>query len=126
MGLKRVVLAIDDEMMLLDLFQKMLIPDYDVKTANSAADALQYLNSEKADVILLDIEMPNITGFEFLNEIRKIPHYYNIPVIIVSGYSGDVFIKKAVESGAANVLQKPVKKEILIETIEKAIASKNG
>jgi CheY-like chemotaxis protein len=121
---KKIVLAIDDEKMLLDLVEKMLAPEYDVKTANSALEAMHYLNTSKADIILLDIEMPNITGFEFLNEIEKIPSYANVPVVIVSGYSGEVFVKKALDSGAADVLKKPVKKEVLIDTIEKALARK--
>ena len=52
---KKVVLAIDDNVMLLELFQKMLDFKYTVRTAESASTALYFLNSNKADIILLDI-----------------------------------------------------------------------
>lgn len=125
MGEKKTILAIDDEMMLLDLFKKMLTPEYNVQTVSSASDAINYLNNNKADVILLDIEMPNISGFEFLKDIREIPSYMDAPIIIVSGNSGEDFLNKAKNSSAFDVLTKPVKKEVLIDTIERSMAKKN-
>ena len=124
MGSKKTVLAIDDNEMQLGLFQKILFSKYDIRTVNSASSALAYLNSDKANIILLDIEMPNISGFDFLFDIRKIPSYMDVPIIIVSGNSSQDFLAKARSSSAADVLTKPVKKETLIETIEKALAKK--
>ena len=119
---KKTVLLIDDNLMLLDLVQKMLSETYDVKTVNSASGAIKYLNSSHADVILLDIEMPNISGFDFLNDVRCIPSYMKVPIIIVSGNSGEDFFTQARNSSAFDVLTKPVKKEKLIDTIEKSLA----
>ena len=119
---KKIVLAIDDNLTMLDLFQQMLVPKYDVRVVSSATDALHFLNQNKMDIILLDIEMPNISGFDFLFDIRKIPSYMDVPIIIVSGNSGQDFLNKARNSSAADVMTKPVKKEALIETIEKALA----
>ena len=124
MGEKKIVLAIDDNMMQLDMFQKMLEVKYDVRTANSASHALNYLNTDKADIILLDIEMPNISGFDFLLDIRRIPSYMDVPIIIVSGTVGPGFADQAKAASAFTVLHKPVKTDELIDTIEKALASK--
>ena len=124
MGDKKIVLAIDDNMMQLDMFKKMLEIKYDVRTANSASHALNYLNSDKADIILLDIEMPNISGFDFLLDIRRIPSYMDVPIVIVSGTVGPGFTKEAKDASAFDVLHKPVKADDLIETIEKALAAK--
>jgi CheY-like chemotaxis protein len=121
---KKIVLAIDDVIVQLELFIRILTPKYDVRVVKSAADALNYLNSNKADVILLDIEMPNITGFDFLTDIRKVPSYMTVPIIIVSGKTGREFFEQAKKSSAFDVLSKPVTPENLIETIEKALASK--
>ncbi|MCL2007043.1 MAG: response regulator [Treponema sp.] len=121
---KRIVLAIDDNMMQLDMFGKMLGDKYDVRTANSASHALNYLNSDKADIILLDIEMPNISGFDFLLDIRKIPSYMDVPIIIVSGTVGPGFTDQAKAASAYTVLHKPVKTDDLIATIEEALAVK--
>ena len=120
--MKKIVLAIDDNKMQLDLFEKMLGRNYDVRTVSSAANALNYLNESHADVILLDIEMPNISGFEFLHDIRTIPSRMNVPIIIVSGKTGEDFLNEARNSGAFDVLSKPVKIETLMKLIENALA----
>ena len=124
MGEKMVILAVDDNVVQLKLFQTMLGEKYDLRPAKSATDALSFLNSSHADLILLDIEMPNISGFDFLFDIRKIPSYMKVPIIIVSGNSGQEFFEKAKDSSAFDVLTKPVNPGKLIETIEKALASK--
>jgi len=118
-----VVLAIDDNLTQLDLYQKVLGTKYDLRPVKSASDALHFLNVDQADVILLDIEMPNITGFEFLADIRRIPSYMDVPIIIVSGKTGQAFFEQARGSSAFDVLAKPVMPENLISTIEKALAA---
>ena len=124
MGEKMIILAVDDNVVQLKLFQTMLGEKYDLRPAKSATDALSFLNSSHADLILLDIEMPNISGFDFLFDIRKIPSYMKVPIIIVSGNSGQEFFEKAKDSSAFDVLTKPVNPGKLIETIEKALAAK--
>ena len=119
---KKIILAIDDHVAQLKMFEMILTPQYEVRIVKSASDALSYLNSNKADIILLDIEMPNISGFEFLSDIRRIPSYIAVPIIIVSGNSGEEFFNEARNSSAFDVLTKPVTKEVLVETIEKALA----
>ena len=119
---KKIVLAIDDQLIQLDIFQEILISKYDVRVVKSAADALKFLNSNQADIILLDIDMPNITGFDFLDDIRKIPSYMVVPIVIVSGKTGQDFFDEARKSSAYDVLSKPVSPEVLISTIEKALA----
>ena len=121
---KKSILIIDDEIMLLDLLKKMLESKYDVGLVSSASEALHFLNTNKVDCILLDITMPNINGFEFLYDIRKIPSYIVVPIIIVSGNTGQEFFNEARSSSAYAVLTKPVKKDILVETIEKAMTNK--
>ena len=68
--------------------------------------------------------MPNIDGFEFLNDIRNIPSYIAVPIIIVSGNAGEDFFNKARNSSASDVLSKPVDTDVLVEAIEKALAAK--
>jgi len=117
----KIVLAIDDNLMQLDMYAKMLSGKYDVKTAGSASEALNILNSSKADVILLDIEMPDVSGFDLYNDIRKIPDCAGTPIIIVSGNSDPEFLEKAGKTGAFCVMIKPVKLGALAETIGKAL-----
>ena len=125
MDKKKIVLAIDDDSVQITLFKGLLLSKYDFRAVNSASAALHYLNNDIADIILLDINMPNISGFEFLGDIRKIPSYVTIPIIIVSGIAGEEFLAEAKNSSASGVLLKPVNKDVLLGTIEKALAAKD-
>ena len=116
---KKLILAIDDNMSQHVLYQGILVPKYILRAAKSASEALSFLNSNQADIVLLDIEMPNVSGFEFLDDIKRIPSYIDVPVIIVSSKTGDDFFKKVKESSAADALTKPVAPETLLSTIEK-------
>jgi len=118
---KKIVLGIDDNLQQLSEFRSILVPLYDLRVVKSASEAIAFLIRNTADVILLDIEMPNISGFEFLNDLKKIPTFADTPVIIVSGNSGTEFYNKAKNSGVVNVLTKPVKPDLLISSIEKAL-----
>jgi CheY-like chemotaxis protein len=118
---KRVILAIDDNAVQLRLFKEILVPRYDLRAVKAASEALNFMNANKVDLILLDIEMPNISGFEFLGDIRKIPSYISVPIIIVSGHTEEAFLNQARDSSAADVLTKPVKPDVLISTIEKTL-----
>ena len=124
MNEKKIVLSIDDSAVQHSIFQNMLTPRYDLRTVNSASNALNYLNNHKVDVILLDIEMPNVSGFDFLYDIRKIPSYMDVPIIIVSGKIGREFLNEAKNSSAFAVLAKPVEPKTLVETIEDSLAAK--
>ena len=119
---KKVVLAIDDNLQQLSEFKNMLVPKYDLRVVKSAAEAISFLNKNHSDIILLDIEMPNINGFEFFKDIRTIPTYVRTPIIIVSGRTGQDFFDEAKKYDAIKVLSKPVNPNLLIETIEKAVA----
>ena len=120
---RKIVLAIDDNPVQLKLFQDMLSPKYDLRVVKSASNALNFLNTHAADIILLDIEMPNISGFEFLGDIRKIPSYVTVPIIIVSSNNSEAFLRQARSSSAFDVLIKPVTPDVMIRTIEKAFAA---
>ena len=118
---KTIVLSIDDNPQQLQEFKAFLVPKYDLRAVKAASEALNFLNSNQVDIILLDILMPNISGFEFLDDIRKIPSYMNVPIIIVSGNTEPGFLNQAKNTSAADVLTKPVTANELINAIEKAL-----
>ena len=120
---KKRVLAIDDSMQQINTYQGILVPAYTLRAAKSASEALSFLNATQVDIVLLDIEMPNISGFEFLKDIRRIPSYVDVPIIIVSSKSGADFDAEVKNSSAAGVLKKPVQPELLISTIEKHLSA---
>ena len=108
MGDKKTILAIDDNVTQLTMFKEMLASKYDLRVAKSASDAISFLNKSHSDIILLDIEMPNISGFQFLDDIRKIPSYMEVPILIVSGHREKDFFEQVKNSSADDVLTKPV------------------
>ena len=119
---RRIVLAIDDDSIQLSVYKEILTPTYDLRVVNSASEAMHYLNNYDAEIILLDITMPNISGFEFLKDIRNIPSYTNVPIIIVSGNNDREFLDQAKKSSAFAVMSKPVAPDGLQKMIEKALS----
>ncbi|MDR1046492.1 MAG: response regulator [Treponema sp.] len=118
----KVILAIDDNPAILAVIRSILKDQYDVLISKSAPMAMNILKTEKADLILLDIEMPGMSGFEFLHEIRKNPKCMKIPVLIVSSHAEDEFRKHAESCGAQGLVSKPVDAELLLQKISAALA----
>lgn len=107
------VLAVDDEPFNLDLIELafMDIPQINLTKAINGEDALQKLRTENIEVILLDLRMPVLDGFETLEEIKKDVELSKIPVIIVTANSEEKH--KALKMGANDFLSKPVDTEEL-------------
>jgi len=118
---QKTILVVDDNVTQLKIYKKMLSSHYALTLVKSAAEALKVLNIKRFDTILLDVEMPDISGFELLHEIRKNPRYMSCPVLIISGHNTPEFLAHAENSSASAVLQKPVDFEKLLSAIEKAL-----
>ena len=86
---------------------------YDVYEENSGANALNFLNSNNVDLILLDLLMPDINGIEVLNKLRSSDTLQSIPVIIISGLDDPRSIVSCLRNGANDYLAKPVELSVL-------------
>jgi len=101
------VLIIEDEEILLDLLQKKLIKEgYEVSTSRNGEEGLKTMKETKPDLILLDIVMPKMGGFEVMEEMRKDRELNKIPVIIISNSGQPVELDKAKKLGAKDWLIK--------------------
>lgn len=114
---KKVVLTIDDVSMNLVVIKSLLSPYFDVRLAKSGELALSILRNVKVDLILLDIEMPGMSGFDFINVIHKIPYNRAIPIILVTSHANERSIEKALEAGVRDYIVKPVDADILIQKV---------
>ena len=114
---KKIILAIDDLPLDLAVFENILCPYYNLKICTSAPEALTLLADTKPDLIILDIEMPGMSGFEFLHEIRKLPKTMSTPVIVVTAHEGEEFAVHAASQGANKTLTKPVNPSCLLEQV---------
>ena len=120
MAEKKNILAIDDDPVVLRILSALLASTYELQISKSAMEATVLMVQDPPDLILLDIEMPDISGFEFLHTIKKNPKFMNIPVVIVSGHVETEFIIHAERSGASSVVAKPIDKDDLLKKITRA------
>ena len=112
------VLIVDDNIATLKQIGALLADDYSVSLAKSGALALKICITERPDLILLDVEMPELNGFETIERLKKNPYLESIPVIFLTGNRDADTEIKALESGARDYITKPVEKTILIHRIE--------
>jgi len=114
---KKNILVIDDSIAILTSIRSILEKTYDVSLAKDAEIAKTILETTDIDLILLDVEMPDMSGIEFLKILNNSPSWYHIPVIIVSSHGTPDIIIKSRKSGAADFVVKPIHPRILIEKI---------
>jgi CheY-like chemotaxis protein len=115
---KKIILAIDDSATQRAVYESVLGGQYDVRVCESAVKALDMLKILNADVIITDLEMPEMTGFEFMREKRKQAHIREIPLLVVSGHE---HISRAVQYGADDFIPKPVNPLNLREQIKRLL-----
>ena len=111
---KKIILVIDDSLATLTAIQSILEGSYELSLAKNTDIALTILGTLKVDLILLDMEMPGISGMEFLEMMHENPDYYHIPVIVVSSYGTPEVISNAKKYGAVDFVVKPVSPEKLL------------
>ncbi|MDR1390416.1 MAG: response regulator [Treponema sp.] len=118
---RKVILAVDDMAISLTTIRTILQHEYDVRLCKSASLALEILESVKPDLILMDIEMPEISGMEFVGLIKKNEAYRNIPIIFVTSHASGDLIDKAMDFSAEGYIVKPFIPEALIKRVKAAL-----
>jgi CheY-like chemotaxis protein len=122
---KKIIVAVDDMPLNLTAIRTILRDDFDIRLAKSAGTALSILETVKADLLLVDIEMPEMSGFELVDRLRnnsERPEQKDIPVIFVTSHEAPEFIGQALSRGAAYVV-KPVIPGTLLEKVRSALES---
>ena len=118
-------MIIEDEEDAAELFAEMMrVSGYRVVKTSKSAPAIEMMTTEKPDVILLDIMMPEISGLDILRQMRSDPLLENIPVVVVTAKGMPADIKNGMEAGASTYLTKPVGFLDLKEAVERALGSK--
>lgn len=120
--MQKCILVVDDDAMNLRRTKMILEKQYSVILAETGEKALEKLESNKIDLVLLDIEMPGMNGIETFERMKG--RYDEIPVIFLtaSGYEEDV--KSAIRLGAVNYLKKPFLPPELLNRIAKEFEKK--
>ena len=110
---KKVILAVDDSPENLDVLKSLLTPAYTVKAAINGVMALKIAEKFLPDVILLDVRMPGMDGFDVLRKLRQQDDTCRVPVVFVTGEADEGSRATAAELGAVGVLVKPVDPDAL-------------
>ncbi len=122
-GAKITVLHADDSPSVRKYVQSVLKnADITVISADDGLAALNRLPSANVDLVITDLEMPRMNGFELVSEIRRMPEYQDLPIIIVTARAGDKHRRTGLELGANAFLNKPFDPQQLIETIESFVS----
>jgi putative two-component system response regulator len=120
---KATILVVDDTPGILSLMNSLLEGDYKVKIANGGEKALKIAASDPPpDLILLDIMMPGMDGYEVCRRLKRDPKTMNIPVIFFSGMSGAEDEQKGLELGAVDYITKPISPPIVMARIKNHLA----
>jgi two-component system response regulator MprA len=117
------VLAIDDDPAMTELLDLLLkTHGYTVLTANTGEDGIAITRNESPDVIILDLMMPGMDGWQVCNQIR---YFSNIPILVFSALDSPGIVASALDSGADDYLVKPVASGVLVAHLNK-LTRRNG
>ena len=120
--LKKRILVVDDEAEFLNIIKQVLADeDFDVSVATNAVEGGLILAGQQPDLILMDIKMKGINGFDACRAIRNNPKTKNIPIIIVSALASQDDIKEGLGRGALEYFTKPVDLQKLVDKIKQVI-----
>jgi two-component system chemotaxis response regulator CheY len=106
--MKKIILVADDSSTIRKFVSFSLASQgFKVLTATDGMEAIEMMPANKIDLIITDLNMPNLDGFKFIQSIRQNEEYSEIPIIILSSLSKEEEIHKGIECGANSYLVKP-------------------
>jgi CheY-like chemotaxis protein len=118
---KRILVVDDDEMVLMALGELLKPEGYDVETVSSGSEALRKLEENTYDLLMLDVIMPEMDGFELCKRIRQEEKYQEIPIIFLTAKSRDEDRARGLDAGANLFLSKPISPDKLIGIVGSAL-----
>jgi CheY-like chemotaxis protein len=120
--MKKKILIVDDDEMVLMALEELLKPEgYEVTAVSSGREALKRIEETLYDLLMLDIVMPEMDGFELCRRIREKDNYKERPVVYLTAKSREQDRKDGLEAGANLFLSKPISPEKLLSIIADTI-----
>jgi two-component system chemotaxis response regulator CheY len=120
----KTVLVVDDSRIMRNIvkntFSLMKIPCQFLEAANGK-EAFQFIVDQRVDLILLDWNMPELSGIDFLRQVRAKPEYANLPIIMVTSEAAKYNVIEALKTGATDYIIKPVSEKNFRDKISKLI-----
>ena len=120
------ILCVDDSESNLNILEAALVPSgYKVILSESGESALEIINQQKIDLVLLDVKMPVLNGFEVCKRIKDDERYQNIPVVLVTGLTSKEERIEGIEAGAEDFISKPFDQTELLTRIKMLLKMKD-
>ncbi|RMF86631.1 MAG: response regulator [Planctomycetota bacterium] len=121
MNRKKHIMFVDDERPVLDSIARCLRRrrnEWDLDLVQDPEEACDRLAEESYDALVTDLKMPKMDGLELVSKVQEFPHNKNMPVVVLTGMDDDDLKERALESGAFDLLNKPVRSRQLTARIE--------
>jgi DNA-binding response OmpR family regulator len=116
------VLVVDDDpYILMSLEFLMRKSGYNVLVARNGTEALEILDSQKPNLVLLDIMMPDVDGYEICKQIRKTPSLNHTRIIFLSAKTNEADIQKGLDMGASRYITKPFSTRELVKEVKELL-----
>ena len=123
--MKKKILVMDDELSIRMLLENFLSKSFDVITKNDGLEGIKWMEEgNMPDLIVADIQMPNLDGYEFIKNIRSSGFFKGVPLIMLSGIESSQEKVKCLKLGANDYMVKPFNPEELSVRIELLLARK--
>ena len=120
----KTVLVVDDSRIMRNIvkntFSQLKIPCLFLEAENGKK-AYQLLETNKVSLILLDWNMPEMDGMEFLKKARSMPDYENVPIIMVTSESAKYNVVEALQNGATDYIVKPIREKAFMEKLSEVL-----
>lgn len=124
---RRLIMIVDDSVTVRKVTSRLLERQgYDTVTAKDGVDAIEQLENVKPDLMLLDIEMPRMDGFEVTNLVRHHDMHSNLPIIMITSRTGEKHRERAFSLGVTHYMGKPFQEAELLAHIEQLLAVSQG
>jgi CheY-like chemotaxis protein len=125
-GLRPRILLVEDHADTRLMYMEFLRPDYDVHGVGDGLAALEAVDRDLPDVIVTDLALPRLDGFQLIARVRADARLAAVPIIALSGYSGADLDERLSNVTPGTVLQKPCLPETLVEEVEKLLRRNGG
>jgi len=119
----RILVVEDDEMLREILAMRLSLRDYDVVVTDNGQDAVHMAQADRLDAILMDMQLPVLTGWEAVRQLKSAPETASIPVIALTAHSLVDDREKSLAAGCDDHESKPVNFDRLLRKIEQLISS---
>jgi len=119
--MEKLIFIVDDNDANLTMAASSLENDYRILTMPSAEKMFLLLEKKRADLILLDVEMPEMTGLEAIVKLKENPQWKDIPCLFLTGRDDESLLAEAKKAGALEVVKKPIVPSALLDCVKRYV-----